>query len=80
MKALETTATIDESGYLTLDKSLGITKSQRVRVIALMTEDGEIDVNETSTKIVTQGIRQGFYEALDGQTIPLSEMWTGIDA
>jgi hypothetical protein len=80
MKALETTATIDESGYLTLDKSLGITKPQRVRVIVLMNEDDAIDFDETPTEIVTQGIRQGLYEALTGKNIPLSEMWTGIDA
>jgi hypothetical protein len=80
MKALETTATINENGYLTLDKSLGTTKPQRVRVIILMTEDDEIDTNETPTETVVQGIRQGLYEALTGQTIPLSEMWESIDA
>jgi hypothetical protein len=80
MKALETTATIDESGYFTLDKSLVITKPQRVRVIVLMAEDDEIDFDETSTEIVAQGIRQGLHEALTGRTIPLSEMWAGIDA
>ena len=35
MKAIETTATINESGQLTLDKSLGFIKPQRVRVIVL---------------------------------------------
>lgn len=80
MKAFETTATVNESGQLTLDKSLGVTKSQRVRVIILMTEDDEADPDETPTEIVIQGIRQGLYEALAGQTIPLSEMWDGIDA
>jgi hypothetical protein len=80
MKAFETTATVNESGQLTLDKSLGVTKSQRVRVIILMTEDDEADPDETPTEIVIQGIQQGLYEALAGQTIPLSEMWDGVDA
>ncbi|VXD13543.1 conserved hypothetical protein [Planktothrix serta PCC 8927] len=80
MKAIETTATINESGQLTLDQSLGITKLQRVRVIVLIPEDDEVDPNETPTEIVIEGIRQGLYEALTGQTIPLSEMWEGIDA
>ncbi|MBE9058354.1 hypothetical protein [Sphaerospermopsis sp. LEGE 08334] len=35
---------------------------------------------ETPTEIVIEGIRQGIKEALSGQTIPLSEMWEGIDA
>ena len=32
-----------------------------------MTEDDEIDFDETSTEIVAQGIRQGLHEALIGQ-------------
>jgi hypothetical protein len=80
MKAIETTATIDESGQLTLDQSLGVTKPQRVRLIILMSEDDEADPDETPTEIVIEGIRQGLHEAFTGQTIPLSEMWEGIDA
>ena len=35
---------------------------------------------EIPTVIVIEGIHQGIREALRGQTIPLSEMWKGIDA
>ena len=35
--------------------------------------------DETPTEIVIEGIYQGLREALSGQTIPLSEMWEGID-
>lgn len=35
---------------------------------------------ETPTETVIEGIHQGIREALTGQTIPLSEMWSGIDA
>ncbi len=80
MKAIETTATINESGQLTLDKSLGVTKPQRVRVIVLLTEEDEADPDETPTEKVIDGIRQGLHEALTGQTIPLLQMWSGIDA
>ncbi|MEI2578381.1 type II toxin-antitoxin system RelN family antitoxin [Scytonema sp. PRP1] len=80
MKAIETTATINENGELTLDKSLEITKPQRVRIIVLLSEEDETDPDETPTQIVIEGIRQGLHEALTGQTIPLSEMWEGIDA
>lgn len=76
MKAIETTATINESGQLTLDKSLEFIKPQRVRVIVLLSEEDE---EETPTEIVIDGIRQGLHEALTGQTIPLSQMWSGID-
>ncbi|MFB2896644.1 hypothetical protein ACE1CI_27345 [Aerosakkonemataceae cyanobacterium BLCC-F50] len=80
MKAIETTATINENGELTLDKSLEVTKPQRVRVIVLLSEEDEIDPDETPTAIVIEGIRQGLHEALTGQTLPLSEMWEDIDA
>lgn len=79
MKAIETTATINERGQLTLDQTLENTKPQRVRVIVLMSEEEENDPDETPTSIVIEGIRQGLQEALSGQTIPLSEMWEGID-
>lgn len=80
MKAIEITATINENGELTLDKSLEVTKPQRVRIIVLLSEEDEIDPDETPTEIVIEGIRQGLHEALTGQTIPLSQMWEGIDA
>ncbi len=80
MKPIETTATINESGELTLDRTLDVTKPQRVRVIVLMIEEGEEDPDETPTEIAIEGIRQGLHEALTGQTIPLSQMWEGIDA
>jgi hypothetical protein len=44
-----------------------------------MSEEEENDPDETPTSIVIEGIRQGLQEALSGQTIPLSEMWEGID-
>jgi hypothetical protein len=80
MKAIETTATINEIGQLTLDKSLDIIKPQHVRVIILMTEDDESDPDETPDEVVIEGIHQGLHEAFTGKTIPLSEMWEGIDA
>jgi len=40
----------------------------------------ESSADETPTEIVIEGIHQGIREALIGQTIPLSEMWEGIDA
>ena len=39
----------------------------------------ESSVDETPTEIVIEGIHQGIREALSGQTIPLSQMWEGID-
>ncbi|MEO0843442.1 MAG: hypothetical protein AAF063_31725 [Cyanobacteria bacterium J06643_5] len=76
MKAIETTATINENGELTLDYSLEVTKPQRVRVIVLLSEDDDSD--ETPTEEAIEGIHEGIREALSGKTIPLSQMWDGI--
>lgn len=78
MKAIETTATINENGELKLDYSLKVTKPQRVRIIVLLSEDDDSD--ETPTEEAIEGIHEGIREALSGQTIPLSQMWDGIDA
>ena len=80
MKAIETTATINDLGQLTLDAPLILTKSRRVRVIVLIPEDDEPDPDENPDEIMLEGIRQGLHEAFTGQTIPLSQMWDGIDA
>ena len=40
------------------------------------------DVDDTPDDIIIEGIKQGFKEAMEamsGQTIPLSQMWEGID-
>ena len=44
-----------------------------------MSEEEDIDPDETPNSIAIEGIRQGLQEALSGQTIPLSKMWEGID-
>lgn len=80
MKAIETTATINDLGQLTLDAPLILTKSRRVRVIVLIPEDDEPDPDENPDEIMLEGIRQGLHEAFTGQTIPLAQMWDGIDA
>ena len=80
MKAIETTATINDLGQLTLDDPLVLTKSRRVRVIVLIPEDDDSNPDETPDEIILDGIRQGLHEAFTGQTIPLSQIWAGIDA
>ena len=80
MKAIETTATINDLGQLTLDDPLVLTKSRRVRVIVLIPEDDDSNPDENPDEIILDGIRQGLHEAFTGQTIPLSQMWDGIDA
>ena len=80
MKAIETTATIDEHGQLSLDSPLEMNVNQRVRVIVLATEEEDSDPDDTPKEVVLNGLRQSLKEISLGQTIPLSQMWDGIDA
>ncbi|NEQ66501.1 MAG: hypothetical protein F6K21_13535 [Symploca sp. SIO2D2] len=79
MKAIETTALINDEGQLHLDLPLELNHNQRVRVIVLIPEDDETDPDDTPTEVVLEGLRQGLHEALTGKTIPLAQMWDGID-
>jgi hypothetical protein len=47
---------------------------QKVRVTIISEEE------EDTHPSPEDSIRQGWYEAMTGQTIPLSELWEGIDA
>lgn len=38
-----------------------------------------LDPDDTPTEQVIEGIQQGMKEALAGETIPLAQMWDGID-
>ena len=80
MKAIEATATINEHGQIFLDSPLAIEANRRVRLIVLVAEEDESDPDDTPKEVVLNGLRQGLKEALSGQTIPLSQMWDGIDA
>jgi hypothetical protein len=38
------------------------------------------DPDDDSIESVREGIRQGWHEAMTGQTYPISQLWEGIDA
>ncbi len=41
--------------------------------------DNEPDNDDTPDEIILEGIKEGLKQAINGQTIPLSQMWEGID-
>ena len=79
MKAIETTATLTENGQLKLDAPLALTHLSRVRIIVLIDEE-EPDPHETPNDRILESLHQGFKEAFTGQTVPLAQMWDGINA
>ncbi|MDJ0697182.1 hypothetical protein [Mastigocoleus sp. MO_188.B34] len=77
MKAIEVKATVNEIGQLFLDKPLSLSNRSRVRVIVLVPNhhSGDEELSETAS----ESFRQGWYDAIIGNTIPVSQLWEGID-
>jgi hypothetical protein len=78
MKALKMMATIDEQGQLTLDRPLATDKNSRVEVIVLIPELSETEEEPTKESLL-QDFRQSWHEAMTGQTIPVSQLWEGLE-
>ncbi|MEH2194135.1 MAG: hypothetical protein V7K98_16060 [Nostoc sp.] len=78
MKAIEAKGTVNELGQISLDKPLTIAKHSRVRVIVLITEENEED--DELVESASENFRQGWYDAMIGNTVPISQLWEGIDA
>jgi hypothetical protein len=78
MKALKVMATIDEKGQLTLDRPLITDKNSRVEVIVLIPELSENE-EELSKEAILQDFRQSWHEAMTGQTIPVAQLWEGLE-
>lgn len=74
MKALKAMATINEEGQLTLDHPLLNDKNSRVEVIVLIPEAAD----PTQSEILSD-FRQAWHEAMTGRTIPVSQLWEGIE-
>ncbi len=77
MKALKVMATIDGQGQLTLDQPLLQDKNSRVEVIVLIPEIADPD-DKTQAEVLAD-FRQAWHEAMTEQTIPVSQLWEGIE-
>ncbi|MEH1837536.1 MAG: hypothetical protein V7L20_01945 [Nostoc sp.] len=77
MKAFKVMATINEQGQLTLDHPLTTDKNSRVEVIVLIPEEEVL--NDQSQAEVLTDFRQAWHEAMTGQTIPVAQLWEGLE-
>lgn len=77
MKALKVMANINEQGQLTLDYPLELKTNSRVEVIVLVPEP--IDLAESSKAEILADFRQAWHEAMTGQTVPVAQLWEGIE-
>jgi hypothetical protein len=79
MKAIKVMATINEQGQLTLDNPLITDKNSRVEVIVLIPDTTEINEDEPTKEELLEDFRQAWHEAMTGKTIPVSQIWEGLD-
>lgn len=56
-----------------------LSPSEQEEILKYLIQKTNLDPDDTPDEIVIEGIKQGLSEAFTGQTIPLSEMWEGID-
>ena len=82
MKAIKVMATVNEKGTLSLDRPLNILENSRLEVIVLVPETGYIEEKvegRESREEIIQDFRQAWHEAMTEQTIPVSQLWEGIE-
>ncbi|MEZ2226552.1 hypothetical protein [Microcoleus sp.] len=79
MKAIKVMATIDKQGQLCVDEPLKLEQNSRVEVIVLIPEVTEINEEEQSKEAILADFRQAWQEAMTGKTIPVAQIWEGID-
>ena len=56
-----------------------LSDQEQQEVLEYLRDKTNLDADDTPDEVVIEDIRQGFKEALTGQTIPLSQMWEGIE-
>lgn len=76
MRAVKTTGHVDERGRIHLDQPLANVNG-RVEIIVLI-DDTDPDLLVSKEEIVTN-FRQAWREAMNGQTVPVSQIWEGIE-
>ena len=79
MKAIKVMAKIDEHGQLTLDRPIMTDKNSRVEVIVLIPEEVEVSEDDTPNEVILEDFRQAWHEARTRQTIPIDQVWEGLE-
>ncbi|MGL5194258.1 MAG: type II toxin-antitoxin system RelN family antitoxin [Chroococcales cyanobacterium] len=80
MKAVEVMGKVDDKGQLLLDEPLDIKSESRVKVILLISDEDELDPDDTPVEEIKASLIRALQDAKAGRRIPLEQMWEGIDA
>ncbi|MGK7943135.1 MAG: hypothetical protein AB4058_01540 [Microcystaceae cyanobacterium] len=80
MHTIETQVNISRDHVLNIELPDNIAEGTYQVVIVMNPQtDNELDDYETPDEEAIEGIREGLKQAFSNQTIPLSQMWEGID-
>lgn len=80
MHTIQTEVTVNRDHVLNLVLPEEITEGTYQIVIVMNPQpDNSLDNDDTPDEIVLEGIKEGLKQAISGQTIPLSQMWVGIN-
>ena len=79
MKAFEVMGTLNNNQELLLDEQIAIDTPSRVKVIVLVSDDKEIDSDDTPVEEIKTSLKQALQQVKGGKTIPLEQMWDVID-
>lgn len=56
-----------------------LSPDEQKEILQYLIQKSDYDPDDTPDEIVIQGIKEGLQQAINGETIPLSQMWDGID-
>lgn len=80
MHTIQAQVTVNKDHVLNLVLPEEITEGTYQIVIVMNPQpDNSLDNDDTPDEIILEGIKEGLKQAISGQTIPLSQMWEGID-
>lgn len=80
MHTIQAQVTVNRDHVLNLVLPEEITEGTYQIVIVMNPQpNNPLDNDDTPDEIVLEGIKEGLKQAISGQTIPLSQMWEGID-
>ena len=79
MKAVEVMGKVDDKGQLLLDEPLNIKSESRVKVILLISDEDELDPDDTPVEEIKASLTRALQEVKEGKTRPISELWDRIE-
>jgi hypothetical protein len=79
MKAVEVMGKVDDKGQLLLDEPLNIKSESRVKVILLISDEDELDPDDTPVEEIKASLTRALQEFKAGKTRPISELWDRIE-